>query len=222
MLTDHIERIAVIGRGRAGSAIAGRLAERDLLAERDPQLVVLCVPDDVIHEVAAAIPAGPWIAHVSGGTRLTALDPHRRRFSMHPLQTFTLDRGPEQLDGAWAAVSAEGDDGQQLGEWLATTLGLRPFRLADADRPLYHAAAVIASNYLVTLHDVAARLFAQVGAPAEGLQPLMRRTIENGFQLTGPIERGDQQTIDAHLAVLAERATDLELLYRVLADATRR
>ncbi len=222
MLTDHIERIAVIGRGRAGSAIAGRLAERDLLAERDPQLVVLCVPDDVIHEVAAAIPAGPWIAHVSGGTRLTALDPHRRRFSMHPLQTFTLDRGPEQLDGAWAAVSAEGDDGQQLGEWLATTLGLRPFRLADADRPLYHAAAVIASNYLVTLHDVAVRLFAQVGAPAEGLQPLMRRTIENGFQLTGPIERGDQQTIDAHLAVLAERAPDLELLYRVLADATRR
>jgi predicted short-subunit dehydrogenase-like oxidoreductase (DUF2520 family) len=222
MLTDHIERIAVIGRGRAGSAIAGRLAERDLLAERDPQLVVLCVPDDVIHEVAAAIPAGPWIAHVSGGTRLTALDPHRRRFSMHPLQTFTLDRGPEQLDGAWAAVSAEGDDGQQLGEWLATTLGLRPFRLADADRPLYHAAAVIASNYLVALHDVAARLFAQVGAPAEGLEPLMRRTIENGFQLTGPIERGDQQTIDAHLAVLAERAPDLELLYRVLADATRR
>jgi predicted short-subunit dehydrogenase-like oxidoreductase (DUF2520 family) len=222
MLTDHIERIAVIGRGRAGSAIAGRLAERDLLAERDPQLVVLCVPDDVIHEVAAAIPAGPWIAHVSGGTRLTALDPHRRRFSMHPLQTFTLDRGPEQLDGSWAAVSAEADEGQRLGEWLATTLGLRPFPLADADRPLYHAAAVIASNYLVALHDVAARLFAQVGAPAEGLEPLMRRTIENGFQLTGPIERGDQQTIDAHLAVLAERAPDLELLYRVLADATRR
>ena len=222
MLTDHIERIAVIGRGRAGSAIAGRLAERDLLAERDPQLVVLCVPDDVIHEVAAAIPPGPWIAHVSGGTRLAALDPHRDRFSMHPLQTFTLDRGPEQLDGAWAAVSAEADEGQRLGEWLATSLGLRPFPLADADRPLYHAAAVIASNYLVTLHDVAARLFAQVGAPAEGLEPLMRRTIENGFQLTGPIERGDQQTIDAHLAVLADRAPDLETLYRVLADATRR
>lgn len=221
MLPELIERIAVVGRGRAGSAIAGRLAEHGLLVERDAQLVVLCVPDDAIRDVAAAIAPGPWIAHVSGGTRLEALDPHRNRFSMHPLQTFTRDRGPEQLDGAWAAVSAEGDDAQQLGEWLATTLGLRPFRLADVDRPLYHAAAVIASNYLVTLHDVAARLFAQVGAPAEGLEPLMRRTIENGFRLTGPIERGDRQTVEAHLAVLADRAPDLVTLYRVLADATR-
>lgn len=221
MLPEQIERIAVVGRGRAGSAIAGRLAEHGLLVERDAQLVIVCVPDDAIRDVAAAIAPGPWIAHVSGGTRLEALDPHRRRFSMHPLQTFTRDRGPEQLDGAWAAVSAGGDDAQQLGEWLATTLGLRPFRLADVDRPLYHAAAVIASNYLVTLHDVAARLFAQVGAPAEGLEPLMRRTIENGFLLTGPIERGDRQTVEAHLAVLADRAPDLVTLYRVLADATR-
>jgi predicted short-subunit dehydrogenase-like oxidoreductase (DUF2520 family) len=211
--------------------LAGRLEQAGLAVTsgRAPapagsaaDLVILAVPDGSIAAVAQAVPIGPWVAHVSGATSVTALEPHERRFCLHPLQTLTTDRGPEQLDGAWAAVSAEADEGQRLGEWLATSLGLRPFPLADADRPLYHAAAVIASNYLVTLHDVAARLFAQVGAPAEGLQPLMRRTIENGFQLTGPIERGDQQTIDAHLAVLADRAPDLETLYRVLADATRR
>ena len=216
-----IERVSVIGRGRVGSAIAARLEEQQLLDEATPQLVILCVPDAVIDDVASRIPLGPWVAHVSGGTRLAALDPHRRRFSMHPLQTFTLDRGPEQLDGAWAAVSGDDEMALETGEWLATTLNLRPFRLADADRPLYHAAAVFAANYLVTLHDVAARLFTEVGAPPEGLEPLMRRTIENGFQLTGPIERGDTPTLDAHLAALRERAPDLEALYRLLADTTR-
>lgn len=216
-----IERVSVIGRGRVGSAIAGRLAERGLLAETEPELVILCVPDAVIDDVASAIAPGPWVAHVSGGTRLAALNPHRRRFSMHPLQTFTLERGPEQLDGAWAAVSGDDETALVTAEWLATTLNLRPFRLADVDRPLYHAAAVFAANYLVTLHDVAARLFTEVGAPPDGLEPLMRRTIENGFQLTGPIERGDTPTLDAHLAALRERAPDLESLYRLLADATR-
>lgn len=216
-----IERVSVIGRGRVGSAIAGRLEQHHLLDEANPELVILCVPDAVIDDVASEIPTGPWVAHVSGGTRLAALDPHRRRFSMHPLQTFTLDRGPEQLDGAWAAVSGDDEAALATGEWLAKTLGLRSFRLADADRPLYHAAAVFAANYLVTLHDVAARLFAAVGAPPEGLEPLMRRTIENGFQLTGPIERGDTPTLDAHLAALREHAPDLESLYRMLADATR-
>lgn len=216
-----IERVSVIGRGRVGSAIAGRLANQDLLVEDDAQLAILCVPDAVIDDVAAELELGPWVAHVSGGTRLEALAPHVRRFSMHPLQTFTLDRGPEQLDGAWAAVSAESDEAAALGRWLAATLGLTPFVLADADRPLYHAAAVIAANFLVTLHDVAARLFDEVGAPVEGLEPLMRRTIENGFRLTGPIERGDTPTMDAHLAALRERTPEIEPLYRILTDMTR-
>jgi len=70
--------------------------------------------------------------------------------------------------------------------------------LADDARPLYHAGAAIASNYLVTLHAVASELFRAAGAPPEGLVPLMRRTIDNGFELTGPIERGDWETVDAH------------------------
>ena len=103
--------VNVIGRGRVGSAVAARLRERGVeLRGHDAELVLLCVPDRAIAEVAAAIEPGPWVAHVSGATPLAALDPHERRFSVHPLQTFTLERGPEQLDGAWAAVTAETDE----------------------------------------------------------------------------------------------------------------
>ena len=106
------ERVNVIGRGRVGSALASRLAERGIALDgREPDLVVICVPDRAISEVAAAIAPGPWITHVSGATPLAALDPHTRRFGMHPLQTFTRSRGAEQLDGAWAAVSGEGAEG---------------------------------------------------------------------------------------------------------------
>jgi predicted short-subunit dehydrogenase-like oxidoreductase (DUF2520 family) len=221
------EAVHVIGTGRAGGAIRARLAERGLRVtdgrapHPDAELVLLCVPDHVIGEVAAALPIGPWVAHVSGATHLAALDPHARRFSVHPLQTLTRDRGPEQLDGAWGAISGETDEGLSRARWLAETLGLRPFELADADRTLYHAAAVIGGNYLVTLHAIAERLLADVGAPTDAIVPLMTRTIENGFDLTGPIARGDWATVDAHLAALEERAPDLAPLYRVLAEATR-
>ncbi len=221
------DAIHLIGTGRAGGAIRARLAERGLRVtdgrEPDPsaELVLLAVPDSVIGEVAASVAIGPWIAHVSGATMLRALEPHERRFSVHPLQTLTRERGPEQLDGAWAAVSGETDEALARGRWLAETLGLRPFEVADADRTLYHAAAVIGGNFLVTLHRVATRLLEEAGAPPEAIVPLMARTIENGFDLTGPIARGDWSTVEAHLAVLEERDPDLVPLYRALVDATR-
>jgi predicted short-subunit dehydrogenase-like oxidoreductase (DUF2520 family) len=221
-------RVHVVGTGRAGSAIRARLAERGLAVTDgrvpDPaaELILLCVPDATIAEVAASAPPGPWIAHVSGATRLSALDPHRQRFSTHPLQTLTRARGAEQLDGAWAAISGETDDALARARWLAETLGLRPFVVADADRALYHAAGAFGGNYLVTLHAVATRLLSEVGAPPEAIVPLMTRTIENGFDLTGPIARGDWSTVEAHLAALEERAPDLARLYRALAKATPR
>jgi predicted short-subunit dehydrogenase-like oxidoreductase (DUF2520 family) len=184
------------------------------------ELVLLCVPDGAIAEVAREVEPGPWVAHVSGATPLAALDPHRRRFSLHPLQTFTRTRGPEQLDDAWAAVTAESDEALEVGYWLARTLGLQPFDLADDARQLYHAGASIASNYLVTLHEVAAELFRAAGAPPEALVPLMRRTIDNGFELTGPIERGDWATVEAHRAAIRAAKPELESLYDVLAEAT--
>ena len=221
------DSVHVIGTGRAGGAIRARLVERGLRVsdgrEPDPDadLILVCVPDSAIAEVAANVAVGPWIAHVSGATHLAALDPHERRFSVHPLQTLTRDRGPEQLDGAWAAISAQSPDAMALARWLAEALGLRPFEVADADRTLYHAAAVIGGNFLVTLHDVAARLLTEVGAPPEAIVPLMTRTIENGFDLTGPIARGDWSTVDAHLDALAQRDPDLVPLYRALSEATR-
>jgi predicted short-subunit dehydrogenase-like oxidoreductase (DUF2520 family) len=216
------ESVKVIGSGRVGSAVAARLGERGVAVAEDGELVLLCVPDAAIQEVARDLEPGPWVAHVSGATPLAALDPHRRRFSLHPLQTFTRARGPEQLDGAWAAVTAESAEALGAGFSLAETLGLRPFELADDARPLYHAGAAIASNYLVTLHAVAAELFRAAGAPPEGLAPLMRRTIDNDFELTGPIERGDLATVEAHRRAIRAAKPELEPLYDLLAEATAR
>jgi predicted short-subunit dehydrogenase-like oxidoreductase (DUF2520 family) len=202
------DSVTVIGAtGRSGSAICARLRQRDIpLREHDGELMVLCVPDQAIAEVAQRIEPGPWMCHVSGATPLAALDPHEQRFSVHPLQTLVKWRGPEQLDGAFGAVTAETGDGRERGFWFAHTLGLQPFELREENRALYHAGA----------------LFELAGAPPEGLLPLMRRTIENGFELTGPIARGDWSTMDAHLAAIAERKPELGAVYRALAKATTR
>jgi predicted short-subunit dehydrogenase-like oxidoreductase (DUF2520 family) len=218
-----IANIHVVGAsGRVGSAVSARLREREIELREDAELVLLCVPDAAIADVAASIEPGPWVAHTSGATSLAALAPHERRFGLHPLQTFTKRRGPEQLDGAFAAVVSETPDAHAVAVWLAETLGLRPFDLADESRPLYHAGAAIASNYLVTLHRVASDLFTAAGAPPEALEPLMRRTIDNGFELTGPIERGDWATVERHREAIRTARPELEPLYDVLAEATTR
>lgn len=217
-----IQEVHVIGAGRVGSAIAARLRERGLdLATDAPELVLLCVPDRAIAEVAAALAPGPWVAHVSGATPLAALDPHERRFGLHPLQTFTRDRGAEQLDGAFGAVTAESDEALAVGVWLARTLGLEPFALRDDKRAVYHAGAAVASNYLVTLRRAAGALLEAAGAPPAALDPLMRRTIENGFELTGPIARGDWETVDAHVAAIRAERPELEPMYVTLAETTK-
>jgi predicted short-subunit dehydrogenase-like oxidoreductase (DUF2520 family) len=213
------EDVTVIGAGRAGSAIAARLSERGVRVHENGELRLLCVPDRAIAEVARSIELGPWVAHVSGGTPLASLDPHVNRFSVHPLQTLTLKRGPEQLDGAWGAVTAESDDARARALWLAETLGLHPFALADGQRASYHAGAAIASNFLVTLHRTASQLFEEAGVPAEALVPLMTRTIENDFDLTGPISRGDWETVERHRAAL--RGSGFEHAYEALVEATR-
>jgi predicted short-subunit dehydrogenase-like oxidoreductase (DUF2520 family) len=217
-----IERAHVIGAGRVGSAIAARLRERGIDAGSDePELVLLCVPDRAIADVAQTTATGPWLAHVSGATPLAALEPHERRFVLHPLQTFTRDRGAEQLDGAFAAITAETEEALRVADWLARVLGLEPFPLADEKRATYHAGAAIASNYLVTLRRAAGSLLEAAGAPPEALDPLMRRTIENGFELTGPIARGDWETVDAHIAAIQAERPGLESMYVTLAETTK-
>ena len=219
------ESACVVGAGRVGKAVAARLGERipTRTAGRDldcgdAELVLLCVPDRAIPEVAAAIAPGPWVAHTSGAQRLEALAPHERRFSLHPLQTFTLDRGPEQLDGAWAAISGESAEALAAGAELAGILRVKPFELDDEMRPLYHAAASFVSAFLVTLHDVSAELMTAAGAPPEAFEPLMRRTIENGFQHTGPLVRDDWETVERHAEAIGRERPELLPLYRALAE----
>lgn len=213
-----IETVQVIGSGRVGSAVGSRLLERGIVAgDGEPDVVLLCVPDTAIGDVAGGLPAGrSWVGHVSGATPLSALAPHERRFSLHPLQTFDRSGDPAQFDGAWGAVTGETTEALAVARELAELLGLRPFDLAEEDRTLYHAGAVFASNYLVTLQRAAVRL----GVPAEGLVPLMTRTIENGFELTGPIARGDWATVDAHRAAIGAAHPELAPVYEALADAT--
>jgi predicted short-subunit dehydrogenase-like oxidoreductase (DUF2520 family) len=216
-----IESVKVIGAGRVGSAMTARLAECGIESRDDADVVLLCVPDTAIADVARGLtPEGGWVGHTSGATLLTALDPHERRFGLHPLQSFTRARGAEQLDGAYAAVTGETEGAREVGFELARLLGLRPFALAEEDRALYHAGAAIASNYLVTLHGAAAEIFEEVGAPPEGLRPLMQGVIDSGFELTGPIARGDWATVDRHFEAIRARKPKLERLYRVLAEAT--
>jgi predicted short-subunit dehydrogenase-like oxidoreductase (DUF2520 family) len=222
--------ICVVGAGRVGQAVYARLAERapgtrtagrDLSVCAGADLVLLCVPDREIAGVAAALEPGPWVAHVSGATRLGALAPHERRFSMHPLQTFQLGLGPEQLDGAFAAASGESEGAVAAAFALAQLLGLTPFALDDDSRPTYHVAATMAASFLVTLYQTAADLAASAGAPPEGLVPLMRRTIDNGFAPTGPFVRGDAATIESHLVAVRTQRPQFEPLYRAFAELAR-
>jgi predicted short-subunit dehydrogenase-like oxidoreductase (DUF2520 family) len=219
-----IESVRIVGaRGRVGSAVSARLTERGVATDVvEPELVLLCVPDRAIAEVAAETPLGPWIGHVSGATPLAALDPHDRRFSLHPLQSFSKALGPEQLDGAWGAVTAESDEARAIGWGLAEVLGLRAFDLADDARSAYHAGAAMASNYLVTLRAAAGSLLEAASAPAEALDPLIRGVMDTGFELTGPIARGDWETVERHLSVIRAERPELEELYLVLAAATTR
>jgi predicted short-subunit dehydrogenase-like oxidoreductase (DUF2520 family) len=213
-----IERVQVIGSGRVGSAISARLRERSVaVGEGDPDVVLLCVPDTAIADSARCLaPGRAWVGHVSGATPLAALDPHERRFSLHPLQSFDRSGDPAQFDGAWAAITGETEEALAVARELAETLGLQAFELADGDRTLYHAGAVFASNYLVTLQRAAVTL----GVPAEGLVPLMRGTIDHGFELTGPIARGDWATVEAHEQAIRAKHPELEQLYETLAAAT--
>lgn len=217
------ESIRVIGRGRLGSALVSRLEARGHDVRNDrAALVVLCVPDAAIGEVARGLAPGPWVCHMSGATPLGACEPHTTRFSVHPVQTFRPGGGAGQFDGAWGAITGETSEARARAAWLAGELGLTVFELADDRRALYHAGAALASNYLVTLYRAAARAFEAAGAPPEALIPLIRRTIDNDFELTGPVARGDWATVDAHIDALEQHLPDLAPLYRSLAGATAR
>jgi predicted short-subunit dehydrogenase-like oxidoreductase (DUF2520 family) len=201
--------------------------------------VVIATPDDAIEAIVAslvsatAVRDGAWVAHLSGSRGLAALAPVRalggRRLALHPLQTFPdVASAIERLPGSAVAVTADDEEGYAFGERLAREIGGEPFRLTDDRRPLYHAAAVFASNYVVTTSALAEALLEAAGVPdpAAAVAPLQRATLENvvsmgpGAALTGPSVRGDAGTIERHLEALKAHAPDAIAAYVAMARAT--
>lgn len=218
-----------------GNALSRALGQRGITVSeplgREPSVsgfdvVLLCVPDAQIAVAAAAIEPGPLVGHCSGATTLDALAPHEG-FSLHPLMTVTAADGAQRFAGAGAAVAGSSPRALSHARGLAGALNMTPFEVSDADRAAYHAAATIASNFLITLEAVAERLAADAGAGREVLVPLVRATVENWAALgperalTGPVARGDEPTVAAHRLVIAERQPELLSLYDELVAATR-
>ncbi len=228
--------ITIVGAGRLGRVLAralraaglrvnGPTARGEHIAPAD--IVLLCVPDDAIAGAAAALRGhGGLIGHTSGATPLTHVD-----FGLHPLQTFVGDEGPDAFRGIGCAVAGRTQEATDAALNLATALGAHPFVIADEQRAAYHAAASIASNYLVTLEAAAERIAGAAGLSPEDarelLAPLVRRTADNWAALgpeaalTGPVARGDDETVARQRTAIADAAPDLLPLFDVLTEQTR-
>ena len=231
-LTDTC--VAVVGKGRLGRALATALkgAELSVLGPlgraangAGADVVLLCVPDAAIADAARAIRPGPLVGHCSGATTLAPLAPHEA-FSFHPLMTVPED-GRISFAGAGCAVAGSTERARETAAALATKLRMRPFTIADADRDLYHAAASLASNYLVAMESAAEHIVAMAGVEPELLVPLVRAAVENWARLgarralTGPIARGDDATAARQRAAVESRAPRLLPLWDALAGEAR-
>jgi predicted short-subunit dehydrogenase-like oxidoreductase (DUF2520 family) len=225
--------LAIVGRGRVGTALAAALerAGYDVTGPlghgadgRGSDAVLLCVPDGEIARAAGHISPGPLVGHCSGATGLDALTPHEA-FSLHPLMAVTADGA--DFAGAGAAIAGATPRALEFAGRLAQALGMRPVEIDEADRAAYHAAATIASNFLITLEAAAERIGAAAGLEREQLVPLVRATVENWSRLgperalTGPVARGDEETVARQRHAVAQVSADLLPLFDELVAATR-
>lgn len=234
-------RIRAVSGGEATRArVAQHLPGVPLLraedAVRTAEVVLLGTPDAAIEPVCTtlahvgALGTGKVVGHLSGATRLDALGTAEAAgaeiMSVHPLMTCpTLEAALARIPGCAFAVTARSGVAYQVGEELATDVGGRPFPLEDEMKPLYHAAAVFASNYLVTITALAGSLerAAGVADPLGALDPLQRATLDNVSALgpeealTGPAVRGDATTVEANLRALSEHAPNAVPAYVALA-----
>lgn len=220
--------IAIVGAGRLGGVLARALraagfvvlgpVRRDDRAP-DADIALLCVPDAAIAPVAFAVrPHVRLVGHVSGATPLTHVD-----FSMHPLQTFTGRETPDVFHDIGIAVDGRTPEALAVAERLTHALGAMSFAVDDEHRAGYHAAASFASNFVLTVLDAAEQLGRDAGVDRAHLAPLVRRTVDNwvasgaASALTGPIARGDEETVARQRAASADQVE----LFDALAIATR-
>ena len=223
----------VIGRGRMGRALSSALTMagvpvRGPLARgataSGASIVLLCVPDREIAAASAAVEQGAVVGHVSASAGLELLGPHER-FAMHPL--LSVVGSGAAFGGVTCAIDGSSEHALDIARALATRLGMQPWRIAPAQRALYHAAASMASNYLIALEAGAERLAREVGLEREALVPLVRATVEQWASLgardslTGPIARRDEETVARQRAAVAAAAPDMLALWDTMALATR-
>ncbi|MHB1297480.1 MAG: DUF2520 domain-containing protein [Gemmatimonadaceae bacterium] len=235
-------RISIVGAGRLGTALAAALRHNgavvagparrgDFLAVSPADIVILAVPERSIRDAVAALPAGAVIGHCSASAPLDLLAPHER-FNLHPLMTFnkntaTAARAAESFRGAACAIDGSTPRSLELAATIATTLGMRPVSVPRDKRALYHAAASMASNYLVTLESAAERLASECGISRAELAPLARASLESwvlgGFHeaISGPVSRGDDAVVEGQREAIVAHAPDLVPLFDALAASTR-
>ncbi len=234
--------LTIVGPGRAGSSLAhaaraaGISVQVTGRGERVPpsSVILLCVPDlavtEVCDELTPGLDPGAHIGHVSGALTLAALEPAAAHghpaFSLHPLQTIPDTK--TDLTAAPCAIAGSDSGALELSSTLATALGMIPFEVPETGRAAYHAAAAIASNFLIALEESAASLMAAAGVanPRGILTPLVLRSANNWASdgagaLTGPIARGDEGTIRMHRAALSARAPELAPMYDAMCERTR-
>jgi predicted short-subunit dehydrogenase-like oxidoreductase (DUF2520 family) len=177
--------------------------------------------------MAPAVESDALVVHLAGSrglevfAELRARRPDVRVGALHPLQSIpSTSAGLDRLPGSWAAIAGDPEV-----EVLAELLELRAFRVADADRERYHAAAVVASNHLVALLGQVERLAESAGVPFDAFEPLVMASVANAFELgpraalTGPVARGDLATVEGHLASMDPGERDA---YRALAREAAR
>jgi predicted short-subunit dehydrogenase-like oxidoreductase (DUF2520 family) len=223
--------VAVVGRSldsaERGAAMVGAVALTigDDLPAAD--LLVIATRDAAIQPVAEYLAQHkldqPAAVHLSGLTPVAALDPLAEMGletgSFHPLQTLpTAEAGAARLSGAFIAITASDPLRERL-EGLARSLGATPFPLGDDAKPLYHAAAAAAANFPLAAFAMASDLFESAGVPWEAARPLVEAVVANAFDLgpraalTGPVARGDVDTVAEQLRAVAASNPDWQVTF---------
>jgi predicted short-subunit dehydrogenase-like oxidoreductase (DUF2520 family) len=223
----------IVGRGRMGEALATALDQAGVPV-RGPfgrgadgagaAIVLLCVPDREVAAAAAAVTSDAIVGHVSASAPMDLLAPHER-FVLHPL--LSVVGAGARFAGAFCAIDGSTPRATDTARALGERLGMRVRVIGPADRALYHAAASAASNFLVTVEGLAERLAVHVGLDRAALTPLVLATVDNWAAsgaraaLTGPVARGDEETVLRQRAAVAVAAPDLLPLWDALVTGTR-